>query len=107
MRAIDRLVGAAGLALASGFVVMQPTWAAEPLQVHACPTRDKAEQQQQSKGALTPDGCRTLTVTRVDSSAGAMCLIKFGDAPAGILGTITDAVTTTEWWTACGNIHSP
>ncbi len=81
--------------------------AAKPLQIQACPSRDKAEQLVQSNGNLSPDGCRTVTVTSVDSPAGAMCVVKFGDAKSGIVGQITSAVETTAWWMPCSNLHAP
>lgn len=81
--------------------------AAEPLRIEACPSRDKAEQVKQSNGSLSPDGCRTVTVTSVDSPAGPMCVMKFGGSKSGIVGQIAGAVETTEWWTACSNLRAP
>ena len=81
--------------------------AAEPLHIEVCPSRDKAEQARQSNGSLSPDGCRTVTVTRVDSPAGPMCAMKFGESKSGVIGQITSAVETTEWWTACSNLQAP
>ena len=63
--------------------------AADPLQVKICPSRNKAETIVQSQAKLMPDGCRTVTVTRVQSPAGPICSIDFGQDSEGILGKVT------------------
>jgi hypothetical protein len=83
------------------------SWAAEPLQINVCPSREKAEQIVQSSGNLMPEGCRKVTITRVDSPAGPLCVMDFGQDGQGIIGTIKDAAITTQWWTPCSSLHSP
>ena len=60
-----------------------------------------------SEGKFSPDGCRLVTVTRVQSPEGPICVIDFGTQGNSIVGAITDAALTTQWWTACGNLRSP
>ena len=80
---------------------------AATIELKTCTTRDKAEQVVQSRGAVVPDDCRTVTVTSITSPAGEMCKVQFADQPSGIVGSVTDAITQTEWWTACSNIRAP
>jgi len=103
----SRYLGPLGLAVTFLFHGAGSALAADPLQVRICPSRDKVENILQSDGKLMPDGCRTVTVTRVQSPAGSICSIDFGQDSQGILGTVRDAVTTTQWWTACSNLQAP
>lgn len=81
--------------------------AADPVQIRVCPSQAKIEQSIQSQGKLLPDDCRTLTVTRVDSPAGPLCVLDLSGDNAGILGTLRDAVATTQWWATCASLHAP
>lgn len=81
--------------------------AAEPVQFKVCPSQEKVEQILQSNGSFVPDDCRTVTVTRVESPAGPICVLDSGKDNPGVLGTIRDAITTTQWWTACANLRAP
>lgn len=98
-------ITAALLALAA--LTAPPARAEQSGQIKACPSRDKAEQIVQSRGSLTPDGCRVFTVTRVDSPAGAMCMLQFAQDQSGIVGQITSAFETTQWWAPCDELHAP
>ena len=80
---------------------------AEQFRMNLCPSQQKTEQILQSDGKLRPDDCRTVTVTRVESPAGAVCVLDFGSDGEGILGSIRDATMTTKWWTPCANLHAP
>ncbi|MBN8903689.1 MAG: hypothetical protein BGO51_11095 [Rhodospirillales bacterium 69-11] len=103
---IARLYKLAGVALAVALV--SGTASAEGTkQVKICPTRDKAAQIVQSHGNLMPDGCRTVTVTRVDSPAGPICQVNMQQDTKGVLNALRDAVTTDQWWTACDNLSAP
>lgn len=92
-----------------GLAVMTagPASADGPVRISACPSRDKAEQIIQSNGNLKPEGCRIFTITRVDSSAGAMCALQFADHDSGIIGQITSTFETTQWWAPCNELHGP
>ena len=75
-------------------------------QLPVCPSQDKAEQIVQSQGQFMPEGCRTITVTEVDSPAGPICVLDFSQQQ-GIVGKIESFVETTQWWTACPNLRAP
>ncbi|MFC4167584.1 hypothetical protein [Teichococcus aestuarii] len=100
------LIIAAGILAAAPLASLSPARSAEPLRMTACPSREKTEQILQSGGNLNPDGCRTVTVTRVDSPAGPVCVMNFGESQ-GIVGAITSAAVPTEWWTSCENLRQP
>jgi hypothetical protein len=72
----------------------------------ACESQQEIEQVLQSDGDLMPDGCRFLTVTRVDSGAGELCVLDFEDPDPGIVGELTEAVTPTQWWVACAEFEA-
>ncbi|MDJ0387780.1 hypothetical protein QMO56_06615 [Roseomonas sp. E05] len=100
-------LAAATAAFGAGLLILGEAGAAEPLSIAACPTREKMEQAIQSNGNLSPEGCRAVTVTEVDSPAGPLCVLEFAQQNGGIVGAITDAVATTQWWVACKDLHRP
>ncbi|MXP64675.1 hypothetical protein E0493_15085 [Roseomonas sp. M0104] len=107
---MPRLVAAAaalGAAMGAALLCLGEASAAEPLRIAACPSREKMEQTLQSGGRLSPDGCRTVTVTEVGSPAGPLCVLEFAQQSGGIVGAITDAVATTQWWVDCKDLHRP
>lgn len=93
--------------LAASFATVKPTLAADPTQIQICPSREKIEEIIQSGGSLTPDGCRLARITRVNSPAGAICQLDLGQGGQGIIGSLRDAVSDTQWWTSCANLGSP
>lgn len=84
-----------------------PAWA-QSQQVPVCSSRDGAQiLLQGNAGAALPDGCRRAMIRRLDTPAGAVCVLEFGQQDNGIIGAVRDAVITTEWWTACTNLRAP
>lgn len=81
--------------------------AADPVQIRACPSQAKMEQVIQSQGKFLPDDCRMLTVTRLDSPTGPLCVLDLSGDNAGILGTLRDAVARTQWWVPCASLRAP
>lgn len=81
---------------------------AQSMQLPVCKSRDKAQMVMQSTvGATLPEGCRQVAVRRMDTPAGPVCVIEFGQQHKGVLGAVRDAVANTDWWTACGNLRAP
>jgi hypothetical protein len=72
----------------------------------ACETQTEIEQVLQSGGDLMPDGCRNLTVTRVDADAAELCVLDFQDPDPGIVGQLTEAAVPSQWWVACDELPS-
>ncbi len=62
------------------------------------------EQVIQSDGDLMPDGCRTLTITSMDADAGELCVLNFEAADPGLLDSLQEEVTTTQWWVDCAEL---
>jgi hypothetical protein len=81
--------------------------AAQPQQVPVCPSQDKAQQVLEDPGGPLPDGCRLVAVRRVDTPAGPLCAVNFGQGDQGLLEDLVDAAVTTRWWTACANLQPP
>ncbi len=81
---------------------------AQTQQVPICSSREGAQMMLQ--GAATgslPEGCRRATVRRLDTPAGPLCVIDVGARDDSVVGAVRDAVSTTEWWTACANLRAP
>lgn len=99
---------AAGMILAGGAAWPAGPGMAQPTQISVCPSQEKAQQVAQGRGQAVPEGCRTVTVTRVDSLAEPICGVDFTQAnQGGLLGAVTDAVSAPQWWTACANLRVP
>jgi hypothetical protein len=109
------IVAGAGISLAvlGGDVSAQSrattpsTGQSRQITLRACDTEQKVAQVLQSSGAYTPDGCRNVPVTRLDSPAGAVCVLDFSTGNQGIVGEIRSAAVTTQWWVPCTDLHSP
>ncbi len=95
------------LALMAATGAPAPALAQEQESFPACETQQEMEQVIQSQGELMPDGCRTVTITPVDTPAGELCALEFEAEDPGIVGAITEAAVPTQWWMACADIERP
>jgi hypothetical protein len=112
-----KFLGLLALAAATAFVIpaasAQAHNAAAPptnsrvATVKACNNEQNLKQVLQSNGAYAPEGCRKITVTRLDTPAGALCMMDFAPGKHGILGEIRSVAATTQWWLPCNNLHAP
>jgi hypothetical protein len=73
----------------------------------ACESQQEIEQVIQSQGELMPEGCRTVTITAVDTPAGELCVLVFEQEDPGVVGAITQAAVPTQWWVAGADIERP
>jgi hypothetical protein len=104
----SQLVLTAALIACAATTTAATTALAQTQQVPVCPSREAAELVMQGgAGAPLPEGCRQAVVRRLNTPAGPVCVIDFGARDGGVVGTVRDAVATTEWWTACANLRSP
>lgn len=96
-----RLLLMAALMLApASFATAEP-----PLIV--CPSQQELEQVLQSEGDLIPEGCRRLTISRVESAAGPLCMMDFQARDPGVLDQLTEAAAPTQWWLHCELLADP
>ncbi len=101
------LLRAALLAALATSPALTPRAQAQALEAPVCASRENAQMLMQSgPGAAMPEGCRIAIVRRLDTPAGALCHIDISPR-SGVVGAMRDAVTTTEWWTACANLRAP
>jgi hypothetical protein len=71
----------------------------------ACPSQHKLEQVVGSQNRFTPDDCRRLTITRVQSGKTELCVLDFGrDADAGFLDQLKRAAVPQQWWVTCDDL---
>ena len=77
---------------------------AQETSLTACESQQEMEQVIQSNGDLMPDGCRTLTITSVEAEAGELCVLNFEATDPGLLDSLQEEVTTTQWWVDCAEL---
>jgi hypothetical protein len=78
---------------------------APPQSFPVCESQQELEQVLASDGQFMPDGCRTLSVTSLQSEYGPICVIDFeAAADPGLLDRLTDATMPTQWWVLCENL---
>lgn len=80
---------------------------AQSLRVPVCPSLPLAQQAQQTPGMSLPDGCRLVSVRRVDTPTGSVCAVDFSEDGQGLFADVLDATVQTRWWTACANLSPP
>ena len=66
-----------------------------------CQSQSSLEQVIESNGKLQPDDCSTLTVTKIDTDNGELCVIDFAGAGDGVLNALRDAALPQKWWVRC------
>jgi len=72
----------------------------------ACASQQEMEQVVQSQRELMPEGCRTVSITEVDTPAGELCVLDFEEEDPGVVGAITEAAVPTRWWIICADVES-
>lgn len=71
----------------------------------ACRTQQEIEQVMGSDARFRPDGCRALTITRIRSGDGEVCVLNFEAAgEEGVIERLRDVATQTQWWVDCAKI---
>jgi len=89
------------------FTVAASAQTATPQSFPVCESQQELEQVLASDGQFMPDGCRTLSVTSLQSEYGPLCVIDFeAAADPGLLDRLTDAAMPTQWWVLCENLST-
>jgi hypothetical protein len=71
----------------------------------ACQSQQELEQLLASDGDFTPDGCRNVAVTSLESEHGNICVMDFQPGEdGGVLDRLTDAALPTQWWVSCAEL---
>lgn len=71
----------------------------------ACGTQQEIEQVMGSDARFRPDGCQTLTITRVRSGDRDVCVLNFKAAgEEGVIERLREVATQTQWWVDCAKI---
>ena len=104
MRRAVALAVVAGLSGAGAGLAQEPgagTGTAEEGFV-ACPAQDDIEQFLAADGELRPEGCRTVSIVRVEGADGRqICALDFGEPGDGVLAELREAAVPTTWWAEC------
>ena len=97
-----KLAQTSRLVLLSVFVVAAAGGpATAQLQTQACESQQSLEQLMETKGSLTPDDCRPVTITQIERDAGDLCVIDFSGAENGVVEDLLAVTRTEQWWIAC------
>ncbi|MCT8269019.1 MULTISPECIES: hypothetical protein [Afifella] len=70
----------------------------------ACQSQQSLQQIIGSNGELMPSDCRNLTITRLKSDSGSLCLIDFSNAGGGVVQALRDAAMPEKWWVRCDQL---
>ena len=99
------LIQAGALALATGFILgTSSVPAAAQVQTQACESQQSMEQILDTDGGLSPDDCRVVTLTRLQSDAGDLCVLDFSGADGGVVDDLLAVARTDQWWVACDSL---
>ena len=70
----------------------------------ACESQQELEQVIASAGSILPDGCRTATVSSLQSNGEELCLLDLSSSGDGVLNQIRDAAVNPQWWVRCADL---
>jgi hypothetical protein len=101
MRLHDLLIPLALVAFAGAASAQTAT----PQSFPVCESQQELEQVLASDGQFMPDGCRTWSVTSLESEYGPLCVVDFeAAADPRLLDRLTDAALPSQWWVLCENL---
>lgn len=81
-----------------------PANAQEQAVFSVCESQQELEQVISSEGTILPDGCRTLTVSSLQSNGEELCLLDLSSSDNGVLDQIRDAAVSQQWWVRCADL---
>lgn len=70
----------------------------------ACESQQELEQVLASEGTILPDGCRTATVSSLESNGEEICLLDLSSSDDGVLDQIREAALSQQWWVRCADL---
>ncbi|MCF1504811.1 hypothetical protein [Afifella sp. H1R] len=97
-----RLVAAGAATALITLAIAAPAAAQE--RFPACQSQQSLQQIIGSNGELMPSDCRNLTITRLESDSGSLCLIDFSNAGGGVVQALRDAAMPEKWWVRCDQL---
>lgn len=72
--------------------------------VPACQSQQELEQVVASDGRITPDGCRSLAITVLESDGQRLCLLDLSSDDEGIVDQLREAALPERWWVRCDEL---
>ncbi|MDQ0325115.1 hypothetical protein J2R99_000964 [Rhodopseudomonas julia] len=99
---MTRLAVAGATAAFTALAFAEPAAAQE--RFPACQSQQSLQQIIGSNGELMPSDCRNLTITRLKSDSGSLCLIDFSNAGGGVVQALRDAAMPEKWWVRCDQL---
>lgn len=93
------------LALAAFMMLGVIPFAHAQQSIIVCPSQQELEQVLQSDTEFVPEDCHELTIARVESAAGVLCVMDFQSRDPGMIDQLTEAAITTQWWVRCDDLQ--
>ena len=72
--------------------------------VTACPSQQGLEQVVGSNGQITPDDCRQVRISSLESNGERLCLVDLSGEDDGLVDQLREAATTERWWMRCEDL---
>ncbi len=72
--------------------------------IMACESQPELEQVWNSNGEITPDGCREVTVSVLESDGERLCLLDLRSGEGGLLDNLREVAVSEEWWVRCADL---
>jgi hypothetical protein len=72
----------------------------------ACETQREIGQVIGSGGDITPQGCRKMTISVLESEGRQLCLIDFSGEGEGIVDQLRKAAVSEQWWVRCEELQA-
>ena len=72
--------------------------------VTACPSQQGLEQVIGSNGQITPDDCRQVRISSLESDGERLCLVDLSGEDDGLVDQLREAATTERWWMRCEDL---
>lgn len=84
-------------------------WSAPAYAQHtipACQSQQELEQVLASDGNIMPQGCRSVTISSLESEGQRLCLLDLSTVGDGVLEQLRDAAVNQQWWVRCEDLSA-
>lgn len=74
--------------------------------IPACESQQELEQVLDSDGRIMPDGCRSVSLSVLDSDGQRLCLLDLSADGEGFVEQLRDAAISEQWWFRCEDLET-
>ena len=72
----------------------------------ACQTQQELEQVIASGGQIMPDGCRSMSITPLETDEAHLCMLDFTAGDEGIVSQLREVAVNEQWWVSCADLEA-